>query len=54
VELVWLSFVLQMVPREVLACLQWNFFLAKKNKTTKQNKTKQNNIVADLSRCCSK
>ena len=28
--LVWLSFVLQTVPREVLACLQGNFFLAKR------------------------
>jgi hypothetical protein len=65
---VWLSFVLQTVPREVLPCLQGNFFLANKTKTKKQktktNKqktktkptTKQNKkiIVADLSRCYSK
>jgi hypothetical protein len=30
VGLIWLSFVLQTVPREVLVCLQGNFSLAKR------------------------
>jgi hypothetical protein len=32
-------FVLQTVPREVLACLQGNFFLGKNKQTNKQTKT---------------
>jgi hypothetical protein len=45
-ELVWLSFVLLTVSRELLACLQGNFSLSK-NKT-KQNKTTLLKIYVDV------